>query len=93
MTEYTEEFDHLYDIYDLIPTLSMKIWPYIDEMEYMGKTYWEWSEILGHTPYKRPDGTPRGCQTCGRGTSCILDIFFEGVVQTTIYELSKTGLL
>lgn len=82
-----------YDIFDKLPVLLMKFWPDEEEMEKFGKTYHEWMELLGHEVARREDGTPRGCKTCGRGVTCILDVFFEGIITATILELDKLGYL
>lgn len=85
--------DERWDLYDKLSVLDMKIWPNDDEREDFGKTYFEWSEILGHPPRIGTDGKPRGCTTCGWGASCVLDVFFEGVIETTMKRLEELHVL
>lgn len=80
-----------WDLYDKLNVLELKIWPNDEEREDFGKTYFEWSEMLGHPPYRKEDGTVVGCKTCGRGGTCILDLFFEGVIETIMYRLEELG--
>lgn len=76
---------------DLIDTLpdGMVLWP--DEKElihFSTRNYEEWRDILGH-----PRAHPGCCKTCGCATSCLLSVFYDSVVTSTVRELDKLGAL
>lgn len=69
--------DERYDIYDRIPHEELRIWPFEDEMNRFGKTRKEWEAIFTEGEYNEE----------------YFWLFYEGLIQTTILELDKLGLL
>lgn len=82
--------DERYDIFDLLPVTTMKIWEGDDEREQFGKTIFEWAEIIGHP---RHSETHNCCKTCGCATTCMYGLFFESLIETVIFELDRLGRL
>jgi hypothetical protein len=82
--------DEQYHISDLIPKDPV-IWGDLEEARepFKHATYDWWAEALKHPRY--PSG--RGCQTCGWGGSCLLAVFYDGMVTMVIHELVKVGVI
>lgn len=48
-----------------------------------------WRDALGH-PYAEGHGF---CKTCGPGGACLLMLFYDAVIMSTVRELGKVGAL
>lgn len=76
------------EICDLLPK-DMIIWDWEDELEsFKSWTYSKWRKELGH-PLKHSGC----CATCGCATSCMLSVFYDALIGSTIRELDKQGFL
>lgn len=72
--------DLRWDVLDRIPDDLLLA---ADDMD--PQPLWLWCDALGH-PHVKSHGY---CQTCGAGGPCILMMFFDAVMHTTVRELDN----
>lgn len=83
--------DEVYDLSDMFKLEELIMWPDLEEgaKHFKERTYRWWGQYFGHPVHE----TKGYCLTCGRGGSCIWQVFAEGVSMATIKALGKTDRL
>lgn len=83
--------DEVYNLSDTFQLEELIMWPDLEEgaKHFKERTYRWWGQYFGHPVHE----TKGYCLSCGRGGSCIWQVFTEGVSMATIQALGRTDRL